>query len=103
MGGLSFVSNQDMKTLMEIAEPMADKVDFRGRLIVLKEPIPYDGPRFRGYSFFEPTSVGITIAKVLPQLVETAIRIRPRLKLPKAESMAPDAFLEALGRMEVNA
>jgi hypothetical protein len=91
-----------MKLLMEIAEPMADKVDIRGGLIVLKEPIPYSGPRFRGYSFFEPTSVGIAIAKTLPQLVEATIKIRPRLKLPKPEPMAPDDFLKALGSMEVN-
>lgn len=102
VGGVYLMSSQDMKTLMEIAEPMADKVDFKGGLVVLKEPIPYDGPRFRGYSFFDPTSVGIMVAKASPQFVEATIKIHPRLKLPKPEPMAPDDFLKALGSMEVN-
>ncbi len=99
--GLYFVSSQDMKTLMEVADPIADKVDIRGGLVVLKEPIPYDGPRFRGYSFFDPTSVGITIARTDPQFVETAIKIRPKLKIPKPEPMTPNNFLKALGLAEV--
>ncbi len=102
IGGLYLISSSDMKMLMEIAEPIADKVDIKGGLVVLKEPIPYDGSRFRGYSFFDPTSVGIMIARTTPQFVEAAIKIRPRLKMPKREPMTPDNFLKALGVAEVN-
>jgi len=103
VGSLYFMSSQDMKMLMEIAEPIADKVDFKGGLVVLKDPIPYDGSRFRGYSFFDPTSVGIMIARTAPQFVEAAIKIRPRLRIPKPEPMTPDNFLKALGLAEVKA
>jgi hypothetical protein len=104
IGGIYLISSGDMKMLMEIVEPMADKVDLKGGLVVLKEPIPYDGPRFRGYRFFDPTAHSIMIAKTEPQFVETAIKIRPRIKIRKPEPMSVESFVKALGvgRQEVS-
>ncbi len=102
VGGIYFVSTPDMKLLMEIAEPIADKVDIKDGLVVLKDPIAYNGPRFRGYEFFDPTSYGIMIARTAPQFVEHTIKLRP--KLTKPEPMSPNEFLKALGDpLEVNA
>lgn len=97
IGGVYLVSSDNMKTLMEIAEPIADKVDIKGGLVVLKDPVPYGGPRFRGYRFFDPTAYGITIAKTEPHFVEAAIKIRPRIKMPKPEPMSMENFSKSLG------
>lgn len=53
-GGSYLVSENDMDRVWEVAEPLADKCDIRGSMVVLLHRIPYPRIRFRGWRYMEP-------------------------------------------------
>lgn len=53
-GASYLVSEDDMDKVWEAAEPLADKCDIRGGLVVLLHRITYPRLRFRGWRYMEP-------------------------------------------------
>jgi hypothetical protein len=77
-GGIYFVSSGDMDALAKAAEPLADKVEFRGPLAVLKDPIPWAGPAFVGYRYFDANTFGFAYLQE-PVRVEKAVSVQGSL------------------------
>ncbi len=52
-GGLYLVSENNMDKVWEIAEPLSDKCDIQGSLVILLHRIKYPRLRFRGWRYME--------------------------------------------------
>lgn len=53
-GACYLVSGNDMDLAFQAAKPLSGKVDVKGDLVILLQPIPYPRMRFRGWRYMEP-------------------------------------------------
>lgn len=53
-GACYLMSGNDMDLAFQAAKPLSGKVDVKGDLVILLQPIPYPRFRFRGWRYMEP-------------------------------------------------
>ena len=53
-GACYLVSGNDMDLAFQAAKPLAGKVDIKGDLVILLQPIPFPRMRFRDWRYMEP-------------------------------------------------
>ena len=53
-GACYLVSGNDMDLAFQAAKPLSGKVDVKGDMVILLQPIPYPRMRFRGWRYMEP-------------------------------------------------